>query len=152
MSHQLYGVFSSGILFDFLVEYVDRPLRRVRNRDVKPDMVVLSDLADPLKVFLVQRDLLKVLDDTAFSLLKVWVECHSDRSLTLIHRLGDHGVASRHSPSNEHLRSGRSEPLRHFVHFGIVYQLSLALHCSCFQHSVHITAPRFHSRLFPSGE
>jgi len=30
-------------------------------------MVVLSDLTDPLKVFLVQRDLLEVLDDTVCS-------------------------------------------------------------------------------------
>ena len=69
-SHQLNGVLSSGFLLGFLVEYVDRPLGRVCNRDVKPDVVVLSDLTDPLEVFLVQRDLLDVLDDTVCSRVK----------------------------------------------------------------------------------
>jgi hypothetical protein len=46
-----------------LVEQIDGPLRRIRNRNIEPDMIVFADLADLFIVFLAQRDLLKVFDD-----------------------------------------------------------------------------------------
>jgi hypothetical protein len=47
----------------YLPRQIDGPLGRIRNRNIEPDMIVFLDLADLFKVFLAQRDLLKVFDD-----------------------------------------------------------------------------------------
>jgi hypothetical protein len=140
-SLKLDSVISRGFLLDLLVEQVDRPLRRVCNWNIEPGVIVPPNLADLFIIFRAQRDLLKVLDDAVCPSVSRLIQFFRHRSLTRLHRLGDHRVASRHPPCDQDLRCGCAKPLSHLLHFGIIYQLLLALHYPHFKYFISSPCP-----------
>jgi hypothetical protein len=150
---ELDSVISLRLLLDLLIKQVDRPLRRECNWSIEPGVIVPPNLADRFIIFRTQRDLLKVFGNAVCPFVNRLFQFFRHSSLTRLHRLGDHRVASRHPPCNQDLRCGCAKPFSHLLHFGIVYQPLLALHYPRFQSFIiTLSIPRVHSQLFPSGE